>query len=214
MFVELMTNVAISPISFYCIDQLDSARITELTENDDELYRHKLMNLENVVFGGGCFWCLDSVFKRVKGVKSSVCGYSAGETANPNYEAICSGDSGHAEVVRIEYDSDVISYETLLKILFTIHDPTTLNRQGNDSGTQYRSIILYQGDEKKRATQAFIESVKSMFSDPIVTQVEPLTKFFEAEAYHQDYFSNNPSNGYCQAVIPPKLIKASDYFID
>ncbi|NRB42115.1 MAG: peptide-methionine (S)-S-oxide reductase MsrA, partial [Pseudomonadales bacterium] len=160
------------------------------------------MKIESAVFGGGCFWCIDSVFRRVKGVKSSVCGYTAGQTAEPTYEDICRGDSGHAEVVKIEFDSDVVSYETLLKILFTIHDPTTQNRQGNDTGTQYRSIILYSDDEQKQATETFIASITAKFNGPIVTEVEPLQTFHEAEAYHQDYFTNNPGNGYCQAVIP------------
>jgi len=160
-------------------------------------------------FGGGCFWCIEPFFERLKGVETVESGYQGGTTENPTYKEVTSGDTGHAEVVRVIYNPDVIAYEDLLKVFFMIHDPTTLNRQGADVGTQYRSIILYYTDAQKEKAEETIQELekKDVFSDPVVTQVEPAGNFYRAEGYHQDYFSKNPSAPYCRFVIAPKMQK-------
>jgi peptide-methionine (S)-S-oxide reductase len=155
--------------------------------------------------GGGCFWCLDAIFRRVKGVRDVVVGYAGGKRANPTYEQVCTGVTGHAEVVMIDYDENIIDYDKLLDIFFEIHDPTQLNGQGNDIGTQYRSIILYINDEQKEKAFKKIKELKDKGID-VVTEVKPLDKFYEAEEYHQNYFSKNPTQPYCQYVIAPKVI--------
>jgi peptide methionine sulfoxide reductase msrA/msrB len=169
----------------------------------------KVKTSENAYFGGGCFWCVEATFKMVKGVISTAPGYAGGTTVNPTYEKVCEGDTGHAEVVKIEYDPKIISYEGLLKIFFISHDPTSLNRQGNDVGTQYRSIILYTDELQKEIAENFIKNLESekVFSKPIVTEVTALDTFYEAEEYHHDYFAKNPDATYCQAVIAPKIAK-------
>ncbi|MGD8455085.1 MAG: peptide-methionine (S)-S-oxide reductase MsrA [Anaerolineales bacterium] len=158
---------------------------------------------------GGCFWCLEAVFDALKGVTSVESGYSGGHTVNPTYEQVCRGNTGHAEVVRINFDPKVITYEDLLNIFFTIHDPTTLNRQGADVGTQYRSAIFYHDDEQKRIAEEVIREITEagIWDDPIVTEVTPFEHFYIAEDYHQEYFANNPNQGYCRAVIAPKVAK-------
>ena len=158
------------------------------------------------VFGGGCFWCLDAIFRRVKGIKKVTVGYAGGRRPNPTYEQVCTGVTGHAEVVEIEYDENVISYDELLDIFFDIHDPTQLNRQGNDIGTQYRSIILYLDEDQKQKALKKIEDLKRKGID-VVTEVKRLEKLYKAEDYHQNYYENNPSNPYCIYVITPKLQK-------
>jgi len=167
---------------------------------------------KKATLGGGCFWCLEAVYENVKGVKDVVSGYAGGHTENPDYRSVCSGQTGHAEVVQITYDPDQISYKELLEIFWHIHDPTTLNRQGADVGTQYRSIILYHDDEQKREAEASRAEAQKRFRDPIVTEIVPLEKFWPAEAYHQDYFKNNPYQGYCQAVVAPKVEKFKTHF--
>ena len=162
--------------------------------------------MAKAVFGGGCFWCLDAVFRNVKGVKNVVCAYAGGKRANPTYEQVCTGVSGHAEVVEIEYDENIISYDELLDIFFEIHDSTQLNRQGNDIGTQYRSIILYLNDKQKEKALKKINKLKQKGINA-VTEVKPLDKLYVAEEYHQNYFYNNPQNPYCSYVIAPKLEK-------
>jgi peptide-methionine (S)-S-oxide reductase len=162
---------------------------------------------ELATVGGGCFWCLEGCFELMPGVKSVVSGYAAGKTEKPTYKEVCSGTTGHAEVVQIEYDPAVTTYETLLEMFWQIHDPTTLNRQGNDVGTQYRSIILYHNDAQKAAAEKSMREAQKELSRPIVTQIEPLKKFHPAEDYHQDYFRNNPNQGYCQMVVRPKVEK-------
>ena len=162
---------------------------------------------ELATLGGGCFWCLEGCFEIIPGVKAVTSGYSDGKTENPTYKQVCGGDTGHAEVVQIEYDPAVISYEKLLETFWQIHDPTTLNRQGNDVGTQYRSIILYHNDAQKAAAEKSKVEAQKELSKPIVTQIVPLKKFWPAEAYHQDYFRNNPDQGYCQMVVRPKVEK-------
>jgi len=161
--------------------------------------------MAKAVFGGGCFWCLDAVFRNLKSVKNVVCGYTGGRRPNPNYEQICTGVTGHAEVVEIEYNENEINYEDLLDIFFEIHDPTQLNRQGNDIGTQYRSVIFYLDGQKEIALKK-IEELKSKNIN-VVTEIKPLEMFYKAEDYHQNYFYNNPQNPYCSYVIAPKLNK-------
>ncbi|BDY11819.1 peptide-methionine (S)-S-oxide reductase MsrA [Hydrogenimonas cancrithermarum] len=169
-------------------------------------------NYEKATFGGGCFWCLEAVFENVKGVEDVVSGYTGGHIDNPSYEAVCSGSTRHAEVVQITYDPNVVSYRELLDIFWKIHDPTTLNRQGADTGTQYRSAIFYHDDGQKRIAEASRQEVQKHFSAPIVTEIVTQTKFWPAEAYHQDYFRNNPYHGYCQAVVAPKVEKFKHHF--
>lgn len=171
------------------------------------------MSIETAILGGGCFWCLDSVYRRVNGIASSVCGYAGGENANPTYEQICTGETGHAEVLKLSFDNALIDYKTILKIFFSIHDPTSLNRQGNDVGTQYRSIIFYQNSEQQQTAELLMQEIESsgLYKKPVVTLVQAAAPFYEAESYHQDYFNNNPGNGYCQMTIPPKLIKVAEY---
>lgn len=162
---------------------------------------------ELATVGGGCFWCLEAVFELVPGVKAVTSGYTDGKKENPTYREVCGGDSGHAEVVQIEFDPAVVSYEKLLETFWLVHDATTLNRQGNDIGTQYRSIILYHSDAQKAAAEKSKAEAQKELSKPIVTQIVPLKKYYLAEEYHQDYFRNNPGQGYCQAVIRPKIEK-------
>jgi len=164
-------------------------------------------NIQTATVGGGCFWCVEAVFQAIKGVEKVRSGYSGGQTANPSYREVCTGLTGHAEVVQITFDADVISYEDLLRVFLTSHDPTTLNRQGADRGTQYRSIILYHDDAQKAAAEKVITELQPHFDDPIVTEVAPFEMFYEAEAAHQDYYKNNSSNRYCAIVISPKLRK-------
>jgi len=171
---------------------------------------------EIAVFGGGCFWCTEAVFKMLKGVISVTPGYTGGTKDNPNYNEVGSGRTGHAEVVRIEYDPELVSYETLLTVFFATHDPTTLNRQGADVGTQYRSIVLYTTDEQKRAAERRIQELNASTEKgkPIVTEVKPLEHFYEAEQYHRDYYANNTDQPYCQIIINPKLEKVKKQFAE
>lgn len=170
--------------------------------------------LAQATLGGGCFWCLEAVYKDLNGVKKVVSGYAGGHVSQPTYQQVCSGQTGHAEVVQVHYDPQVISYDDLLQIFFTIHDPTTLNRQGNDVGPQYRSIILYHNDEQRQAAEKARQAAQELWSRPIVTQIEPLEKFYEAEAYHQDYFERNPYQSYCQVVIAPKVSKFRKQYVE
>ena len=162
---------------------------------------------QRATFGGGCFWCIEAVFQQLDGVESVVSGYAGGDDSNPNYQSVCSGSTGHAEVVQITFDPEVISYEELLDVFWRAHDPTTLNRQGNDVGTQYRSAVYYESEEQKEAVEKSIEKVQAYFSDKIVTEVAPLDTFFPGEDYHQDYYVNHKEQGYCSFVIRPKLEK-------
>ncbi len=162
---------------------------------------------KQIVLGGGCFWCIEAVYNRTKGVISAISGYSGGLNANPTYQQICTGTTNHAEVVTVTYDDDVISLESLLEIFWVIHDPTSLNRQGADAGTQYRSVIYYANEDEKKSIEASIEDIQEEFSSKIVTEVSPLGVVYEAEGYHQDYLSLNPTQGYCQAVVAPKVQK-------
>lgn len=158
-------------------------------------------------FGGGCFWCVEAVYQQVDGVKSVTSGYAGGHTDNPTYKAVCNGDTGHAEVVQIEFDPAKVSYERLLGLFWLAHDPTTLNRQGNDVGTQYRSIILCQDEAQRVAAEKSRAAAAKSFDKPIVTEIVPLKKFYPAEGYHQDFYENNRTYPYCRAIIAPKLEK-------
>lgn len=163
------------------------------------------MKYEVATLGGGCFWCLEAVFEETRGVIDVVSGYAGGTLLNPSYEQVSSGTTGHAEVVQVTFDPSIISYEALLKIFWLIHDPTTLNRQGNDVGTQYRSVIFYHDEHQKEQAEASLKAFSSKFTKPLVTEIKPLETFYKAEAYHQDYFKNNPNQGYCMFVVSPKV---------
>jgi peptide-methionine (S)-S-oxide reductase len=163
--------------------------------------------LETATFGGGCFWCAQAVFQRIPGVKSVVSGFAGGTTENPTYEDVCTGTTGHAEVIQLKFDPAIISYNKLLEIFWEAHDPTTLNRQGADTGTQYRSIILYSDEEQKAAAEKSKAEAQPHFHSPIVTQIVPLKAFYSAEAHHQNYYNLNRNESYCQFVIGPKLHK-------
>jgi peptide-methionine (S)-S-oxide reductase len=162
---------------------------------------------ELATFGGGCFWCTEAVLQRIEGVLSVTSGYAGGTTPNPTYEEVCTGETGHAEVVQVSYDPALISYDEVLDIFWQSHDPTTLNRQGADVGTQYRSIILYADDRQKTAAEASRARLQERLKSPIVTEIVPLQKFWKAEDYHQNYYSSHTSAGYCRMVITPKLKK-------
>ena len=167
--------------------------------------------MQQALFGGGCFWCVEAIFLQLKGVQKVVSGYAGGHTDNPNYDDICRGDSNHAEVILIDYDETQISFEQLLDVFFTTHDPTTLNRQGNDIGTQYRSVIYYLNDEQQQQAQQSIDRLKAEGLN-IVTELSPAPKFYPAEEYHQNFFARNPAQGYCNFAIPPKLMKLRSKF--
>ena len=165
------------------------------------------MAQEKALLGGGCFWCIEAVYRRVRGVQSAVSGYAGGSMSDPDYRSVCGGTTGHAEVVEITFDPDVIAYSELLEIFWAIHDPTTPNRQGADVGTQYRSVIFYENEAQKAEAQASMAEAQAAFADPIVTELSPAPRFYPAEAYHQAYYDLNPQQGYCQAVIAPKVQK-------
>jgi len=166
-------------------------------------------NLETATFGAGCFWCVEAIFEEVKGVKTVVAGYAGGHVENPTYKQVVRGNTGHAEVTRIAYDPSVVSYEQLLEVFWHTHNPTTLNRQGNDVGPQYRSVIFYHNEEQKKIAEESLNrtDASDLWEDPIVTEIQPLSNYSQAENYHQDYYANNPNAGYCQVVIAPKLKK-------
>jgi peptide-methionine (S)-S-oxide reductase len=172
--------------------------------------------LEKVTFGAGCFWCTEAVFERVNGVSQTISGYSGGTESNPTYEMISTGKTRYAEVTQITYDPSVVSFETLLKIFFETHDPTTLNRQGADVGPQYRSVIFYHNEEQREISEKIKKDLDSakIWDDPIVTEITAFTNFYEAEDYHQDFYENNPNYGYCRVVITPKIKKFENVFAD
>lgn len=172
--------------------------------------------MEIAVFGGGCFWCTEAVFQTLKGVSSVMPGYTGGKSKNPSYEEVCSGISGHVEVVRVEYDPKQVTYKALLTIFFASHDATQVNRQGNDVGTQYRSVVFYSSETQKKEAEAFIAELNnsSADGDPIATTVEPLDEFYEAEEHHRNYYERNQNQGYCQVIIAPKLQKVQKEFAE
>ena len=170
------------------------------------------MAMEKATFAGGCFWCTEAVFVDVMGVQSVTSGYLNGEIPNPTYEQVCSGRTGHAEAVEIAFDPEAVSYDTLLDIFFATHDPTQLNRQGNDVGTQYRSGVFYHDAAQKAAAEAAVERAAKLWDAPIVTEITPAQTFYPAEDYHQDFFANNPGQGYCMAIVAPKVAKFRQQF--
>ncbi len=172
-------------------------------------------NLETATLAAGCFWCVEAIFDDLKGVEDVVSGYSGGHTENPTYKEVCSETTGHAEVVQIRFDPSVLSYKELLQVFFTVHDPTTLNRQGGDIGTSYRSAVFYHSDEQKRIAEETIAefNAEGIYDNPIVTEVTAFDKFWPAEDYHQEYFANNPNQPYCNAVVAPKVAKFRQKFI-
>ena len=174
------------------------------------------MTREMATLAGGCFWCLEAVFEQLKGVERVESGYTGGTMPNPNYEEVCTGQTGHAEVVQVTFDPAVLAYADLLKVFFAIHDPTTLNRQGADVGTQYRSAIYAHSPAQRAEAERVIAELTAarLFDDPIVTEVEPLKDFYPAEGYHQEYFRRNPNQGYCRAVIAPKVAKFRKEFVE
>lgn len=176
----------------------------------------KQSNLETITLAGGCYWCVEAVYEDLNGVKSAVSGFAGGKMMNPSYEDVSTGRTGYAEAVQITYDKNVTNLDEIFKVFFTVHDPTTLNRQGADAGTQYRSAIFYKNEEQKIAAQAIISALKKtkIYDSPIVTTLEPLTKFYKAEEYHQNYYANNKSQPYCQMVIQPKIEKFEKLFKD
>jgi peptide-methionine (S)-S-oxide reductase len=173
-------------------------------------------NFQTATLAGGCFWCLEAVFDEVKGVEGVESGYAGGKVDNPSYREVCNGTTGHAEVVQVHFDPNVVSYRDLLNVFFAIHDPTTLNRQGNDIGTQYRSAIFYHNDEQKMIAETLIEELNAqkIWDNPIVTEVEPVKDFYIAEDYHQEYFVRNQYQPYCMAVIAPKVSKFRKHYLD
>ena len=172
--------------------------------------------METATLGGGCFWCLEAVYDEMEGVISVESGYMGGHVDNPDYHAVCTGKTGHVEVVQITFDPEVTSYRDILEVFFAIHDPTSMDRQGNDAGTQYRSVIFTHSEQQRRTAQQLIAELDSdaMSGRKIVTQVRPASKFYEAEAYHQEYFKNNPGQGYCSFVVAPKLKKFREKFAE
>jgi len=192
----------------YCMNSiaLDFVPDSAITENKN--------NLETITLGGGCYWCVEAVYENLEGVKSAVSGYAGGKTKNPSYDEVCTGATGHAEVVQIAYDKNVTNLDEIFQVFFTVHDPTTLNRQGADAGTQYRSVIFYKNEEQKQAARSIIDQLnkEKVYSSPIVTTLEPLTEFYKAEDNHQNYYENNKSQPYCQMVIQPKIEKFEKIF--
>jgi len=188
--------------------QLENKSGTGVVQNMDKF--------QKATFGSGCFWCTEAVFERLNGVQKVVSGYAGGIVENPTYEQVCSGKTGHAEVTQITYDPKVITYDELLEVFWKTHDPTTLNRQGNDVGTQYRSVIFYHNDEQKRLAEKYKEELNKSgaWDKPIVTEISPFTNFYPAEKYHQNYYDNNPAQPYCSFVITPKVEKLEKVFKD
>ena len=187
---------------------------TKIESEKSEMDSTQDMNLEKATFGGGCFWCTEAIYERVEGVHSVVSGYAGGTVKNPTYKQVCDGTTGHAEVTQITYDPKVVSYDELLEIFFKTHDPTTLNRQGADVGTQYRSVIFYHNDEQKQKAEYYKSELNKSgaWNNPVVTEISPLINFYSAEDYHQDYYANNPNQGYCAFVIGPKVEKFEKVF--
>lgn len=184
--------------------------------NDENLMENQNIKLDTATFGSGCFWCTEAIFERVNGVVSVVSGYSGGTVANPTYEQVCTGKTGHAECTQITFDPKVVSYDELLEIFWKTHDPTTLNRQGNDVGTQYRSVIFYHNEEQKEKAEYYKKKLtdEKIWDKPIVTEITKFEKFYPAEDYHQEYYDKNPNQGYCAFVITPKLEKFEKIFKD
>ena len=203
--------IFLSSVAGYSCKEVKS---TKIESEKSEMDSTQDMNLEKATFGGGCFWCTEAIYERVEGVHSVVSGYAGGTVKNPTYKQVCDGTTGHAEVTQITYDPKVVSYDELLEIFFKTHDPTTLNRQGADVGTQYRSVIFYHNDEQKQKAEYYKSELNKSgaWDNPVVTEISPLINFYSAEDYHQDYYANNPNQGYCAFVIGPKVEKFEKVF--
>lgn len=211
---SLLFILALFGLSSSCTSQKSSGQADEKAPAKDQIVEQS-MNTEIATFGAGCFWCVEAVFQELKGVIKVESGYMGGAIPNPTYREVCTGTTGHAEVTRITFDPAVISYNELLEVLWTTHDPTTLNRQGADAGTQYRSAIFYHSDEQKsKAEKSKKEVATTIWDSPIVTEIVPADTFYPAEEYHQDYYALNPNAGYCRAVISPKVAKVRSTFTD
>ena len=209
LFLPGLLGLALS-----CTSQKDHDEVNTKAPAKD-IITNQTMNTEIATFGAGCFWCVEAVFQELKGVIKVESGYMGGTTPNPTYKEVCSGNTGHAEVTKLTFDPTIISFEELLEVLWTTHDPTTLNRQGADAGTQYRSAIFYQSEEQKmKAEKSKAEVAPTIWDQTIVTQIVPAETFYPAEDYHQDYYANNPNAGYCRMVISPKVEKVRSHFTD
>jgi peptide-methionine (S)-S-oxide reductase len=211
----LLSTLIITLLVLSTVNCQEHSSVNKKKENESTM-NNLSAKTDTATFGQGCFWCAEAIFERVKGVESVISGYAGGHTPNPSYEQVCNGNTGHAEVVQIIYNPDVISYDDLLKIFWKTHDPTTLNRQGADVGEQYRSIILYHNEQQKEKAEYYKKELdkSGAWDKPIVTQIVPFTKFYKAENYHQNYFENNPNQGYCSFVIAPKVEKFEKVFKD
>ncbi|RPI18118.1 MAG: peptide-methionine (S)-S-oxide reductase [Ignavibacteriae bacterium] len=208
--LKFVVLLSLTLFTFSCSKDIKPENTLNTKTQKDTIMPEKL---DTAVFGAGCFWCVEAIFQRLKGVYSVESGYAGGNVPNPSYELVCTGTTGHAEVARITYDPAVISFEEILEVFWTTHDPTTLNRQGADVGTQYRSVIFYQNEEQKKSSErSKIEVASKLWDDPVVTEISPLTNFYKAEDYHQNYYNNNPNQGYCLAVINPKVTKFKKKF--
>lgn len=209
--IEKMKNILLFLVSLMMIS-------CNGQENKKEIKTKEKMNtnFKQITFGGGCFWCVESCFNMLNGVESAISGYSGGQSENPTYEEVCTGETGHAEVVQLTYDPAVISYEQILDVFFFLHDPTQLNRQGNDVGTQYRSVIYYNNDEEKQKAEEAISKINASgkYADKVVTELTQFEKFWAAEQYHQGYYLENPNTPYCSAVVGPKVAKFKKHFGD
>lgn len=189
--------------------------------SQNKIIEKKIMNQEHIniqtaTFGSGCFWCTEAIYERVKGVTLVVSGYAGGKVKNPTYEQVCSGETGYAEVIQLKFDSSIISYDELLEIFWKTHDPTTLNRQGADVGTQYRSVIFYHNEDQKQKAEKYKSELRKaeIWKEPIITEIVPINNFYPAEKYHQNYYELNPNQGYCSFVITPKIDKFEQIFKD
>ncbi|HRE75823.1 MAG TPA: peptide-methionine (S)-S-oxide reductase MsrA [Flavobacteriales bacterium] len=210
----LFTTASLATVLLFMAGSCGSSMEADNAQIMDEKDTLSSNGLESATLGAGCFWCIEAVYLELKGVKSVVSGYAGGHVDKPTYEEICRGTTGHAEVARIVFDPKVISFDELLEVFWQIHDPTTLNRQGNDVGTQYRSVIFYHNEEQKNSAEKYKMQLDTSgaWDKPIVTEISPLTNFFPAENYHQNYYNNNPNQGYCRFVIAPKMDKFRKVF--
>lgn len=197
-----------------CNDQ--KSKTNNETMNKNEIQIKNSEGKETATFGGGCYWCTEAIFQQLKGVDTVISGFSGGTVINPSYEAVCNGTTGHAEVIQITYDPEIISYDELLEVFWQTHDPTTLNRQGYDVGTQYRSVIFYHSDEQKNSAETYKKKLDEagIYESKIVTEISAYTNFFPADKYHQNYYNSNKEQGYCRMVITPKLEKFKKVFSD
>jgi peptide-methionine (S)-S-oxide reductase len=203
--IYALLTLFLALISFGCLQQEVVANKTN--ERKVKMVEEKDKTMEISILGGGCFWCTEAVFERIEGIKDVISGYAGGEIPNPTYKQICTGETGHAEVIKIIFDPSVISYSKILEIFGDCHNPTTLNKQGADEGTQYRSTIMFLSEDQKKLAEKWKKELSEKFEDPIVTEIVPAPIFYTAEDYHQDYYRKNPNQGYCSFVIRPKLKK-------